>query len=342
MSEKNDYGTSKWRQYNWEQQRTWLRARIIKDEIRNATREELENYLVHLAREPDKVQYDVKDETERFRSLIQQLLTTATVGLMHEKPVAVFISHSAKDENLAGTLVELLRSALSIPAEEIRCTSINGYRLPAGAPTDEQVRREVRESKAFLGLITPSSMESAYVMFELGARWGAGLHLVPLLGAGADASYLRGPLSALNALNCGDAAQVHQLLDDLAGLLGIRERTPTAAYQGYVDKLILASKTSVVASTGSPPKPEIDSQLAGEQLSQEQLMVMKLFTKTPREGLLEARIVEQVKMHPLKVNQLWDQLIKRELLYQALRKGMPAYYRLKSKGRDYLISHGLI
>jgi DNA-binding MarR family transcriptional regulator len=283
------------------------------------------------------------DLLEKLEAPVQtsEQTTTAMSG-PHEFPVNVFISHSAKDEKLAGALVELLRSALNIPANSIRCTSINGYRLPAGAPTDEQVRREVHESKAFIGLITPSSMASAYVMFELGARWGAGLHLVPLLGAGADASYLRGPLSALNALNCGDAAQVHQLIDDLAGLLGISEPTPTAAYQVYVDKLILASKTSTVASPRSPPKPEIDSQLAGEQLSQEELMVMKLFTNTPREGLLAARIVEQVKMHPLKVSQLLDQLVKRDLLYEAVRMGMPAYYRLKSKGRDYIISQGLI
>lgn len=181
--------------------------------------------------------------------------------------VIVFISHSGKDEKLAEALVALLRNALNIPANEIRCTSVNGSRLPAGAPTDEELRREVHESKAFIGLITPSSMASAYVMFELGARWGAGLHLVPLLGAGADTSYLRGPLSALNALNCEDAAQVHQLVDDLAKLLGIGERTPTAAYQTYLDRLIGASKPSGGAVTAKSTKPEVGSQVRDQQLS---------------------------------------------------------------------------
>jgi len=259
MSTKNDYGTSGWQQYNWEQQRTWLRARIINNDIARATRTELENYLVHLAREPDKVKYDVEGETKRFRSLIQQLLTTTTMSTTNLNPVAVFISHSRKDESLAEALVELLRNALNIPANAIRCTSVNGYRLPAGAPTDEALRREVHESKAFIGLITPSSMESAYVMFELGARWGAGLHLVPLLGAGADASCLRGPLKALNALTCGDAAQVHQLIDDLAKLLGIGGRTPAAAYQASVDRLISASKPTGPAIAENSTKPEIDS-----------------------------------------------------------------------------------
>jgi hypothetical protein len=171
--------------------------------------------------------------------------------------LSVFISHGSKDEKLAEALVELLRNALNIPSDEIRCTSVNGYRLPAGAPTDEVLRREVRVSKTFIGLITPSSMESAYVMFELGARWGAGLHLVPLLGAGAGARYLRGPLGALNALKCSDAAQVHQLVDDVAKLLDIGERTPTAAYQAYVDRLIVASKPCEPATSGNSIKSEI-------------------------------------------------------------------------------------
>ncbi|MGO8928969.1 MAG: toll/interleukin-1 receptor domain-containing protein [Limisphaerales bacterium] len=178
--------------------------------------------------------------------------------------VAVFISHSGKDEKLAEALVELLRNALNIPANAIRCTSVNGYRLPAGAPTDEALRREVHESKAFIGLITPSSMESAYVMFELGARWGAGLHLVPLLGAGAGASFLRGPLGSLNALNCENAAQVHQLVDDLGKLLDLKERTPTAAYQAYVDRLIGASKSSGPAIAEDASEPEYDPAAQGK------------------------------------------------------------------------------
>lgn len=157
--------------------------------------------------------------------------------------LSVFVSHSSKDEKLAAALVDLFRNALNIPASEIRCTSVNGYRLPIGTPTEQRLREEVHQARAFIGLITASSIESAYVMFELGARWGAGLHLAPLLGAGADASFLRGPLSSLNALNCEDAAQVHQLIDDLARILDVGGRTSPAAYQGYVERLIEISKS---------------------------------------------------------------------------------------------------
>lgn len=171
--------------------------------------------------------------------------------------LTIFISHSAKDEGLAKALVELLRNGLNLPANEIRCTSVNGYRLPVGASVEEQLRSEVRQAKAFIGLITPSSIESAYVMFELGARWGAELHLAPLLGAGADSSYLRGPLSSLNALRCDDGAQLHQLIDDLANVLGITDHTPPAAYQSCIDELIAVSKAGAGSGQKRSMSPEV-------------------------------------------------------------------------------------
>ena len=86
----------------------------------------------------------------------------------------LFISHSSKDLEVVRALIYLFRSALAISPEEIRCTSLEGYRLPAGASVDEKLRQEVHEAKVFIGLISYNSLQSIYVVFELGARWGAG------------------------------------------------------------------------------------------------------------------------------------------------------------------------
>ena len=266
-----------------------------------------------------------------------------STGRTGQYSVAIFISHSAKDEVLAKALVELLRAALNIPANKIRCTSVNGYRLPAGASIDDQLRQEVHESQAFIGLITPSSMASTFVLFELGARWGAGRHLVPLLGGGADSSFLRGPLGTLNALTCDDAGQIHQLVDDFANLLSVTDRTAPAGYQTYVERLIEASKASEV----KPPVQSLPASSTGagkieHVLSDEELRVMKLFVNARKEGLLEEALVANLGLHRLKVGQLLDQLTKRKLLYAAVRMGLPAYYRLTAQGRDYLVNNSLL
>jgi hypothetical protein len=150
--------------------------------------------------------------------------------------VLIFISHSSKDVALASALIELLRVGLSLRAEDIRCSSVDGYRLPGGANTEQQLRQEVNTARVFVGLITRDSLASPYVMFELGARWGARLHMLPLL-AGVDPSYVKGPLAGINALSCTRDAQIHQMLADIGQELSVSV-SPPAAYVMYVKKLV--------------------------------------------------------------------------------------------------------
>ncbi len=177
----------------------------------------------------------------------------------------IFISHSSKDSDLAVALIELLRDAVNIPQDQIRCSSVDGYRLPGGARTEDQLRREVRSATVFIGFITPASIQSAYVLFELGARWGADLHLMPLLAAGIQPNTLQGPLSNLNALNCDDEGQVHQLVHDVAIVLGKPSNNP-ASYLRYVSNLVSLSKQH--ANSSAKP-PMINPVLEDELLTQE-------------------------------------------------------------------------
>lgn len=153
----------------------------------------------------------------------------------------IFISHSSKDAKIAEALITLLRGALNIPARRIRCTSVEGYRLPVGVSTDDQLRLELRESKLFIALLTPTSLRSQYVLFELGARWGASLPMVPLLAAGAKPDILPDPLRRLNVLSCSVPTQLHQLVQNIAEVFDVEPESP-AVYQKCVDDLIQKSE----------------------------------------------------------------------------------------------------
>ncbi|GEM_PF-2207637 len=171
--------------------------------------------------------------------------------------IDVFVSHSSKDAAIAKALVLLLRAALNIPADRIRCTSVDGYRLPVGASTDNQLRVELRESKVFLGLITKASIESTYVLFELGARWGADLQLAPVLVSSAERGLLRGPLSGLNALACDSRSQILQLVDDVALHLGIQV-AKAASYEEHVEAVLLSCGSPEAYPNVSSCQGEID------------------------------------------------------------------------------------
>ena len=160
--------------------------------------------------------------------------------------IKVFISHSDRDVEIAKLLVELLRNALHLRSNDIRCTSLDGYRMQGGASIDERLRSEVHDAELLIGLITPTSLRSAYVIFELGARWGAEKSMIPLLASGATPEDLEGPLSGINALDSNVDGQVHQLLEDTAKYLHLSLDT-ASSYAATVNELVrVASESTAV------------------------------------------------------------------------------------------------
>jgi hypothetical protein len=154
--------------------------------------------------------------------------------------LTLFISHSGADTAVAKALVDLFEKALKISARQIRCTSLDGYRLPAGADTNEKLRTEVFGAKLFVGLLTPTSLSSTYVLFELGARWGARRPLFPVLAGGTITGDLKPPLSGLNALSASSGDQIRQLVEDAAASLSMRVE-PMATFTAAIEALVLAS-----------------------------------------------------------------------------------------------------
>jgi len=174
---------------------------------------------------------------DRAESHYQNFAEASASTMDSEYSIDVFISHSNQDSDIAETLIELLESALDLPSDSIRCTSVDGYRLPAGASTDDSLRREVHNSKVLIGLITSNSMESPYVLFELGARWGSDKSMFPVLAKGAKHEILGGPLNGLNVLNGNREAELHQFVEDIAQELDL-EVGRTSQYRKYISRFV--------------------------------------------------------------------------------------------------------
>lgn len=157
------------------------------------------------------------------------------------KTMDIFISHSSNDKDLARALINLLLLALRLDPTTIRCTSVDGFRLAPGANTATQLRQEVNTSKVFLGLLTNYSLSSSFVLFELGARWGADKDIFPILARGATHSSIGGsPLANLNVL-VSEKDQVILLLESIATTLGIAPSSSTI-YNSALDAYLSAAK----------------------------------------------------------------------------------------------------
>jgi hypothetical protein len=190
------------------------------------------------ARMDQEVNWLIQRDTpnRRFQEVDETDSVRATLVEQKQSGLLIFISHSSKDAEVALNLIELLKAALNLKDKQIRCTSVDGFKLAAGANTDDVLKAEVRQAQTFIGLLTPNSLASAYVLFELGARWGAGEHMVPVL-AGLGPEALHGPLKGINCISASQMSQLYALLSDLAGALEL-ELQPPAGYQRYAEKLV--------------------------------------------------------------------------------------------------------
>lgn len=196
-----------------------------------------------------------------YRPEVQPEAAGATAASKSKAAPRVFISHSRKDAELTERIVALIRSALNLPAGDIRATSVEGHRLPGGADVDSQLLDEIVGASSLVGLISDASFDSAYVLFELGARWGTQRNLIPLLAPGTSTEDLRGPIAGYNALSCDNTSQLQQFVVDLGNQLEL-EPEPPNVYQKNIDRVLeLAAISHSDAHISSSVATHEESQL---------------------------------------------------------------------------------
>lgn len=136
----------------------------------------------------------------------------------------IFVSHSHADNILAESLVDLLTSALNLPDEHIRCTSVPGYTLRFGKTIPDKLKEDIHGSHVIFSLITPNSLRSSWVLFELGASWALGKNIIPILSKGVSSSELPGPISDYHFLSVESpnvATLTHEILKQVSTDLGV-------------------------------------------------------------------------------------------------------------------------
>lgn len=169
---------------------------------------------------------------------------------MNSSGITIFISHAYKDQELARQVIGMLEAALHLPLEQgktvIRATSVPGHKANYGAHISTSLRDELVSSKVLIGLITPNSLGSNYVLFELGAAWGQQIRTVPLMvGVGYDK--LEGPLREVNALRLDEGSDsvssLLELIEQLAKDVLMCQTRPMPKISRAVQDLVTYAET---------------------------------------------------------------------------------------------------
>jgi len=168
---------------------------------------------------------DPKAAAEAIRGAIAKRLTR----------VRLFISHAHRDEDLASRLVDVITSNLEVPAGELRCTSVPGYQLDLGVMAPEALRRELGTAACVVGLLTPNSIGTEWVLFELGAAWANAKVTIPLLAGKLEDRDIPGPFRGAAGGLLKNAVTLDHLLDQLQRELGWRRRSDLSARKKQYD-----------------------------------------------------------------------------------------------------------
>lgn len=256
--------------------------------------------------------------------------------------VRVFISHSSKDVDLAASLVELLRMSLNLHTNEIRCTSVSGYKLPGGEHTAVKLRTEIDDSQVFVALLTPNSLSSSYALFEIGARWGSHRHLIPVVARGTKVSALPKPIDELHALDSQDQNDIHSLVSQIAEELKAKAENPAS----YTDKLKSFAMLSIadkpeLGAAAIPTSPQTPPVI----FSDDEVKILKLLSQsTQQHGMTEQSIMSQTQLSTQRFKFAIKQLEEAQVIesYHNVFAEVPTRHELSHEGRRLAIAKGWI
>lgn len=182
-----------------------------------------------------KAKYFVDDFKKKNKQ--NKKIKVSTKNAQKEFTLDIFISHSSKDAIIVEQFIELLVKAFKIDERRIRCTSVPGYKLPSGVNVDLKLKNEISSSKVFIGFITAKSLESVYVLFELGARWGSEKTFKLITSDASNFKLMQPPLSNHHTVCISNSQELYQILDEIQEELSYNSYKPSSIAK-EVEKLL--------------------------------------------------------------------------------------------------------
>jgi len=181
-----------------------------------------------------KVEYTGKQVLE-FKSYEEYEKSLTPIATNDMKTNKIFISHSEKDMTIAEKTTDYLLSALDINEEIIRCTSVPGYKLKFGN-LSKLLKQDISDKPIIIVIITPNSLKSKWVMFELGASWIKDLTIIPLIAPSLSYKDIPGPLDGHTSIefrreNPDIASQLTEMVNQIS-----REKELKQKNTGRTDK----------------------------------------------------------------------------------------------------------
>jgi len=127
--------------------------------------------------------------------------------------IKLFIVHKETDKNIATLLVDYIRKATGLKPDQIMCSSVAGCQIPAGGWIAGELKKSIKSSAHIIALCSYKSVESTWVIFELGASWVLSKSIVALVGPGVRKDKLPAPIMEHSAIHIQKDEALPRIVD---------------------------------------------------------------------------------------------------------------------------------
>lgn len=170
------------------------------------------------------------------------------------KKKSIFISHQSKDLDIVESLIKYLKNGMDVSRQNIFCTSKNlGTRtVEPGEKLYDKLQDELsNNTKIFIAVISDNYMQSKICLMELGAAWGLGCDVIPMIVSKNDGIFneLKGLLAGILMITFTDEKIASSYLDKLKnkviGMLELKDCQDFDDYKETKEDLIKAIKKAM-------------------------------------------------------------------------------------------------
>lgn len=178
-----------------------------------------------------------------------------TIGTMaQENRKHIFISHSSKDKEIVDHFVDsFLCLGLEISHQNIFCSTLDGMKITTGEEWRHSILGALRDCEIVFVLLSENFTKSEICLVELGAAWGLGKKVIPIvippLSPG-NSTVLLNPNQSMRINVLGD---LDQLRVDTCKALGIEEKVHTGRWNAKKEQFV--AKVQGVIDTEASKKP---------------------------------------------------------------------------------------
>jgi hypothetical protein len=130
----------------------------------------------------------------------------------------IFISHSHKDAAIAIALTDCLVSGCRLAYRDILCTSHprQQARLRRGEDINQKLKKYLIDCRILVPIVSMSSIERNYVLFEIGGAWALDLHIMPVVVEKNVRDLMPEVIKGLLYTKYDDPIQIKELVLDIA------------------------------------------------------------------------------------------------------------------------------